>query len=136
MELLTARQLFDQIVKATGQSDERGNASIAINVSNILEAKATIAELKRIKSNLKLVKRRGAHIQALIRAESSKDFRNIFLSDLIKKNFGRRPEEGNVAVKKQTLISLYKQTALIIDDLVIQIDEIIPRLEDYVIRNR
>jgi hypothetical protein len=135
MEPISARQIVELIAAATGDSNEQGNPCLNIQITDSTEAILAISRLKTIKKDLRVLKRRSTHIQSRIRAESSKDFRNLFIADLIERNIGRRLEEGNVADKKQTLISLYKQVSLMIDDLIIQIDEQILRIEDYVIRN-
>lgn len=136
MEILSAHQIVDLIKQTTKDPSDQGNPSLTIHVTNTEEAAVAIRRLKEITANLKVIKRRVSHIQAQIRAEESGKFRNLLVADLLEKNFGKRFEEGNVAEKKRLLISTYKQTSLMIDDLILQSDENQLVLKDYIYRNR
>lgn len=136
MEIPSVRQIIDQIKQTTGDSSDTGSPSLTIHVSDANEATAAITRLKKIAANLKVIKKRVSLIQAQIRAEDSGKFRNLFIADLLEKNFGKRYDEGNVAEKKRLLISTYKQASLIIDDLILQSEENQLVLKDYISRNR
>lgn len=135
----TAADILAEIASITGEANERGEAAISINVTNVAGAKTTLARIKGIKKKLKLLKREAIQTQSHIRAVNVLDETNTFLSDLLERHISQRLDSNSrkaISVKKNTLISLYKHVGFVIDKLILKIDEMIIQLDDYVLRNR
>ena len=137
--LPTAADIVAKLPEITGETNSKGDATISINVTNIPEAKSTIQRLKGIKRRLRLVKRESAQVQPKIRAVNPFNETDAFLSDLLERHISQRLDDNSrksISFKKNTLTTLYKQAGFVIDGLIMNIDDMLIQLDDYIAQNR
>ena len=137
--LPTAADIVAKLPEITGETNSKGDATISIKVTNISEAKSTIQRLKGIKRKLRLVKRESAQVQTKIRAVNPFDETDTVLSDLLERHISQRIDDNSrksISFKKHTLTTLYKQAGFVIDGLILNIDDMLIQLDDYIAQNR